>query len=57
MVAKRYAIEHQELVADPDAVAVLPRLVWDYGEPFADPIRDADLLPLQGGASNGDRRT
>ena len=57
MAAQRYAIEHQELVAEPDAVAVLPRLVWHYGEPFADPIRDADLLPLPGGASNGDRRT
>jgi hypothetical protein len=57
MVAQRYAMEHQELVAEPDAVAVLPRLVRHYGEPFAGPIRDADLLPLPGGASNGDRRT
>ena len=37
MVAERYATDHQELVVDPDAVAVLPRLVWHYGEPFADP--------------------
>ena len=37
MVAQRYATEHQELVVEPDAVAVLPRLVWHYGEPFADP--------------------
>ena len=37
MVAERYATEHQELVVEPDAVAVLPRLVWHYGEPFADP--------------------
>ena len=37
MVARRYATEHQELVIEPDAVTVLPRLVWHYGEPFADP--------------------
>jgi len=37
MVAQRYSTEHQELVIEPDAVAVLPRLVWHYGEPFADP--------------------
>ena len=37
MVVQRYATEHQELVVEPDAVAVLPRLVWYYGEPFADP--------------------
>src|SRR5262249_17815154 len=27
----------EELVVEPDAIAVLPRLVWHYGEPFADP--------------------
>lgn len=37
IVAERYATDHQELVVEPDAVAVLPRLVWHYGEPFADP--------------------
>ena len=37
MVAERYATDHQELVIEPDAVTVLPRLVWHYGEPFADP--------------------
>jgi asparagine synthase (glutamine-hydrolysing) len=37
MVAERYATDHQEFVVEPDAVAVLPRLVWHYGEPFADP--------------------
>jgi asparagine synthase (glutamine-hydrolysing) len=37
MVAERYATNHTELVVEPDAVAVLPRLVWHYGEPFADP--------------------
>ncbi len=37
MVAERYATDHEELVVEPDAIAVLPRLIWHYGEPFADP--------------------
>ncbi|HZT87157.1 MAG TPA: asparagine synthase (glutamine-hydrolyzing) [Stellaceae bacterium] len=37
LVAERYATDHEELIVEPDAVAVLPRLVWHYGEPFADP--------------------
>ncbi|HWD58853.1 MAG TPA: asparagine synthase (glutamine-hydrolyzing) [Stellaceae bacterium] len=37
LVAERYGTDHEELVVEPDAVAVLPRLVWHYGEPFADP--------------------
>ncbi|MBV8777210.1 MAG: asparagine synthase (glutamine-hydrolyzing), partial [Alphaproteobacteria bacterium] len=37
MVAERYGTEHEEYVVEPDAAAVLPRLVWHYGEPFADP--------------------
>ena len=39
MVAERYGTEHEEFVVEPDAVAVLPRLVWHYGEPFAGPRR------------------
>src|SRR5882724_2755232 len=37
MVAQRYATEHEEFIVEPDAVAILPQLVWHYGEPFADP--------------------
>jgi asparagine synthase (glutamine-hydrolysing) len=37
MVAERYATDHEEYVVEPDAAAILPRLVWHYGEPFADP--------------------
>jgi asparagine synthase (glutamine-hydrolysing) len=37
MVAERYGTDHEEFVVEPDAVKVLPRLVWHYGEPFADP--------------------
>ena len=35
MVARRYGTEREEFVVEPDAVAVLPQLVWHY-EPFAD---------------------
>lgn len=35
-VATRYATDHHEFVVEPDAVDILPKLVWHYGEPFAD---------------------
>jgi asparagine synthase (glutamine-hydrolysing) len=37
MVARRYGTEHEEFIVEPDAVAILPQLVWHFGEPFADP--------------------
>jgi asparagine synthase (glutamine-hydrolysing) len=37
LVARRWGTEHEEFVVEPDAAAILPRLVWHYGEPFADP--------------------
>ncbi len=37
MVAERYSTEHEELIVEPDAANIIPRLVWHYGEPFADP--------------------
>ncbi|MGY2989961.1 MULTISPECIES: asparagine synthase (glutamine-hydrolyzing) [Bradyrhizobium] len=37
MVAERYNTDHHELVVRPDAVAILPKLVYHYNEPFADP--------------------
>jgi len=37
MVAQRYATDHEEMIVEPDAAAVIPRLIWHYGEPFADP--------------------
>ena len=36
LVATRYATDHHEFVVEPDAVDILPRLTWHYGEPFAD---------------------
>jgi asparagine synthase (glutamine-hydrolysing) len=35
-VASRYATAHHEIRLAPDALDVLPSLVWEYGEPFAD---------------------
>jgi asparagine synthase (glutamine-hydrolysing) len=37
LVAERYGTQHEEFIVEPDAVAILPKLVWHYGEPFADP--------------------
>jgi asparagine synthase (glutamine-hydrolysing) len=36
LVAERFGTEHEELVVTPDAVEILPRIVSQYGEPFAD---------------------
>ena len=35
-VARQYGTEHHETVVRPDAVGILPRLVWHYNEPYAD---------------------
>jgi asparagine synthase (glutamine-hydrolysing) len=35
-VAKRYGTDHEEISLRPDVLAILPQLVWEYGEPFAD---------------------
>ena len=35
-VARLYDTDHEELRMEPRAMEVLPRLVWHYGEPFAD---------------------
>jgi asparagine synthase (glutamine-hydrolysing) len=37
MVAERYDTDHEEMTVEPDAARVIPRLIWQYGEPFADP--------------------
>jgi asparagine synthase (glutamine-hydrolysing) len=36
LVASRYDTDHHEFLVEPDAVAILPTLIWHYGEPFAD---------------------
>jgi len=35
-IADLFGTEHHEFRVEPDAMEVLPRLVWHYGEPFAD---------------------
>jgi asparagine synthase (glutamine-hydrolysing) len=35
-VAQHCGTEHHELILDDSALELLPRLVWHYGEPFAD---------------------
>jgi asparagine synthase (glutamine-hydrolysing) len=36
-VAERYGTEHREMVVEPSALEVLPKIIWHYNEPFADP--------------------
>ncbi len=36
LVARSYSTDHHEFVVRPKAVELLPKLVWHYGEPFAD---------------------
>lgn len=35
-VAERYGTEHHEFVVRPNALEILPQLVWHYNEPYAD---------------------
>jgi len=37
IVARHYGTDHHEMVLEPDAVDLLPRLVAQFDEPFADP--------------------
>ncbi len=36
LVAKRYGTEHFEMIVKPDVMSVLPRLAWQFDEPFSD---------------------
>ncbi|MBI3268219.1 MAG: asparagine synthase (glutamine-hydrolyzing) [Planctomycetes bacterium] len=36
LVAQHFKTDHHEFIVKPDAVSVLPKLVWHYNEPFAD---------------------
>lgn len=36
LVAERFGTDHTEFTVEPDAVDILPQLVWHYNEPFAD---------------------
>jgi asparagine synthase (glutamine-hydrolysing) len=36
LVAEYYHTEHQEFIVEPNAVEILPKLVWHFDEPFGD---------------------
>ena len=36
LVAEHLGTEHEELQVAPDGVSILPKLVWNFDEPFAD---------------------
>ncbi|MEA1927446.1 MAG: asparagine synthase (glutamine-hydrolyzing) [Candidatus Auribacterota bacterium] len=36
MVAKKYGTDHHEFIVETDALAIMPDIIWNYGEPFAD---------------------
>ena len=40
-IAEHFGTDHHEFCVRPDLISVLPELVWDYDEPFA----DASMLP------------
>jgi asparagine synthase (glutamine-hydrolysing) len=35
-VAERFGTDHHEFIVRPDALAILPALIWHYNEPYAD---------------------
>lgn len=37
LVAQKFHTQHQEFTVEPKALDVLPKLIWHYNEPFADP--------------------
>lgn len=36
LIAERYHTEHYECIVEPNAVEVLPKLIWHFDEPFGD---------------------
>ncbi|MDY6861424.1 MAG: asparagine synthase (glutamine-hydrolyzing) [Thermodesulfobacteriota bacterium] len=36
IVAGLYKTDHEEFVVKPDAISILPKLIWHYNEPYAD---------------------
>ncbi|MFH1479377.1 MAG: asparagine synthase-related protein, partial [Candidatus Omnitrophota bacterium] len=36
IIADRFQTEHREYIVEPDAIKMLPKLVWYYNEPYAD---------------------
>lgn len=36
IVAKKFGTDHEEFIVEPDAMEILPKLVWHYDQPYAD---------------------
>ena len=36
IAAKHFGADHHEFIVKPDAIEILPKLIWHYNEPFAD---------------------
>lgn len=36
IIAEKFNTDHKEFIVKPDAIKILPKLVWYYNEPFAD---------------------
>jgi asparagine synthase (glutamine-hydrolysing) len=36
LIAEKYETDHHEFTVKPDAVSILPKIVWHYNEPYAD---------------------
>lgn len=36
IIAKKFNTEHHKFIVKPNIIEILPKLVWHYGEPFAD---------------------
>ncbi|MBU1061150.1 MAG: asparagine synthase (glutamine-hydrolyzing) [Candidatus Omnitrophica bacterium] len=36
VIADKFGTEHREYIVKPDAIEILPKLVWHYNEPYAD---------------------
>ena len=36
IIADRFGTEHKEYIVEPNAIEMLPKLVWHYNEPYAD---------------------
>ncbi len=35
-ISERFSTEHHEMIVEPDALDILPKLAWEFDEPFAD---------------------
>jgi asparagine synthase (glutamine-hydrolysing) len=44
LAARTYGTEHHEFIVRPDAIELLPKLVWHYDQPFADSSAIATYL-------------